>query len=122
MTGLDYISPAKGGVINIGDDPKIIAKEAIKVLKNQTYRKFLGKEARKSMKIFKNEYTTKKWIKLLIAIYQGENYYNYLRKQQKKISQEEALIIINNQIELLKTREPKFKNIDFKNIINIMKT
>ena len=120
LTGLDYISPAKGGVINIGDDPKIIAKEAIKVLQNETYRKYLGKEARTSMKQFKNEYTTKKWIKLLISIYQGENYYNYLRKKNKKISQQEAIIIINNQIELLKKREPKFKNLDFDNIINIM--
>ena len=122
LTGLDYIFPSKGGVINIGDDPKIIAKEAIKILKNQTYRKYLGKEARKSMKFFKNEHTTKKWIKLLLAIYRGENYYNNLRERQKKISKEEAIITIKNQIELLKIREPKFKNINLDKIINIIKT
>ena len=121
LTGLDYISPAKGGVINIdNDDPKNIAKEAIKVLKNQTYRKFLGKEARKSMKIFKNEYTTKKWIKLIFAIYKGQKYYDNLRQKDMKISEKEALSIINKQIQLLKEREKNY-NISLFNIINILK-
>jgi len=56
LVGLDYISIAKGGTIIIYDDnPISIAKEAIKILKNEKYRKKLGREARKSMKKFKNE-------------------------------------------------------------------
>jgi glycosyltransferase involved in cell wall biosynthesis len=122
LTGIDYISPAKGGVINIyNDDPKTIAKEAIKILKYKEYRQYLGKEARKSMKFFKNEYTTRAWIKLILSISKGKNYYDILRKKRKKISKTKALIIIKKQIELLKKREPKFKNITVDKIINILK-
>ena len=61
ITGIDYILPAKGGVINIdNDDPRFIAKEAIKILKNNEYRKKLGKQARESMSKFKNEIITKR--------------------------------------------------------------
>ena len=122
LTGIDYISPAKGGVINIyNDDPKTIAEEAIKILKYKEYRQYLGKEARKSMKFFKNEYTTRAWIKLILSISKGKNYYDILRKKRKKISKTKALIIIKKQIELLKKREPKFKNITVDKIINILK-
>ena len=121
LTGLDYISPAKGGVINIdNDDPKNIAKEAIKILANKTFRKILGREARKSMKFFKNEYTTQKWIKLIFAVYKGKKYFDNLRKKDMKISEKEALSIINKQIQLLKEREKNY-NISLFNIINIMK-
>ena len=122
VTGLDYVSPAKGGVIIIyNDNPKIIAREAIKILKNISLRKNLGKEARKSMKVYRNKDTTKKWVKLILAIYKGKNHYDNLRKKFKKISPSKALIIIKKQIELLKQREQIFRNITFENIINILK-
>ena len=122
VTGLEYLSPIKGGVINLyNDTPQNIAKEAIKILNNITYRKYLGEEARKSMKEFKNEYTTKKWIELIFSIYKGQNYYDNLRKNAKKISKKEALIILKNQIELLKKREPVYKNISLDKIINLIK-
>ena len=55
LIGLDYISLSKGGTIIIYDDnPKTIAKECIKILKNDRYRKYLGKKARKSMEKFNN--------------------------------------------------------------------
>ena len=39
ICGLDYLSLAKGGTIILYDDePEVIAKEAIKILKNNTYR------------------------------------------------------------------------------------
>jgi len=51
IVGIDYVSTAKGGVININDDdPENIAEEAIKILKNYNYRKKLSEEARESMK------------------------------------------------------------------------
>ena len=55
IIGIDYISIAKGGTIIIyDDDPEIISNEAIKILKNDEYRKKLGKEARESMQKFNN--------------------------------------------------------------------
>ena len=56
LLGLDYISLAKGGTIIIYDDNSFcIARESLKILKDEKYRKKLGKEARKSMKKFNNE-------------------------------------------------------------------
>ena len=112
LTGLDYISPAKGGVINIYDDkPQTIAKEAIKILKDEKYRKKLGMEARISMRKFKNEMTTKKWIKIILSIYNGDEYYNKIKEEDEKLSENELKIILKKQLELLKIREKKFENI-----------
>lgn len=121
ITGINYVSPAKGGVINIDDDdPKSIAKAAIKILKNENYRKQLGKEARQSMKTFKNSLTAKKWIELIKAVYKGYKYYEKLRKKNKRISEIEALNIIKSQLKLLKKRMVKFKNITIDNLIQII--
>jgi glycosyltransferase involved in cell wall biosynthesis len=82
ITGIDYVSAAKGGVINVNnDDPKAIANESIKILKDFDYRKKLGKIARESMKKFKNKITAKKWIDLILAVYNGEYYYNKLKEE-----------------------------------------
>ena len=121
ITGIDYILPAKGGVINIdNDNPRFIAKEAIKILKNDEYRKKLGEQARESMSKFKNEIITKKWIELILAVYKGKKFYKNLIKKRKKISNKKAISIIKRQIKLFKKREPKFKNISFVNIINLI--
>ena len=119
LVGLDYISLAKGGTVIIYDDnSKSIAKEAIKILKDENYRKKLGREARKSMKKFKNELLLKKWIKLVLSIFNGEIYYEKLKEQDEKISEKDANNIIKKQIELLKIRLPIFKNITKENIEN----
>lgn len=121
ITGINYVSPAKGGVINIeDDDPKSIAKAAIKILKNESYRKQLGKEARQSMKKFKNSLTAKKWIELIKAVYKGDKYYEKLRKENKKISEIEALTILKTQLKLLKKRIEKYKNITIDTLIQII--
>ena len=66
LVGLDYISIAKGGTIIIYDDePQSIANEAIKILKNNKYRKKLGEEARNSMKIYNNDLLFIKWITVI---------------------------------------------------------
>ena len=122
ITGINYVIPAKGGVINILDDePKTIAKEAINILKNETFRKQLGKEARQSMKLLRNNITIKSWIKLIMEVYKGPAYYNQLKDQQKKISMNEGIKILQQQIELLKKRVPNLKNITVDKIINIVK-
>ena len=49
LCGLDYLILAKGGTVIMDDDnPITLAEEAIKILKNYTYRKILGTEARRS--------------------------------------------------------------------------
>ena len=107
ICGLDYLVLAKGGTVILYDDkPNIIAKEAIKILKNDSYRRKLGKEARESMKKRKNKYIVKKWIKMLVTVFYGEQYYN---EKSEKISQNEINIILNNQLNLLKKRIPIFR-------------
>ena len=115
ICGLDYLTLSKGGTIIIYDDnPDFIAKEAILILKDNNYRKKLGKEARKSMEKHKNEFIVKKWVKLLLAVYKGN--IESFRKLQKldennRISPKEAEDIINNQYILLKKRIPHLSNI-----------
>ena len=106
---------AKGGTIIIYDDnPTTIAKEAIIILKDDNYRKKLGKEARKSMEKHKNVFIVKKWVKLLFFFYYGN--IDSFRKLQKleennRISKKQAENIINNQLFLLKKRIPYLNNI-----------
>jgi len=119
IIGLDYISIYKGGIINLYDDRvESIAKEAIKILNNDKYRKILGKTARKSMNIMNNELLLDKWIKLLLSVYFGENYYKKLREDDIKISENEAMKILDNQFNLLKMRISKFNNIKINHINN----
>ena len=87
LVGLDYISLSIGGTVIIYDNnSKSIAKEAIKILKDKIYRKKLGKDARKSMRKFKNELILKKWIKIILSIYNNTNYFQKLREHSNKIS------------------------------------
>ena len=119
VVGLEYVSIVKGGTIILYDDnSESIAKEAIKILKDDNYRKKLGKEARKSMQKFKNKLLLKKWIKLILAVYNGENYYLNLRKEDEKLPENESLTILNRQVELLKMRIPNFTKITIKDIEN----
>ena len=115
ICGLDYLSLAKGGTIIIYDDnPITLAKEAVLVLKDDKFRKKLGKEARLSMKKHKNDLIVKKWIKLLFAVY-NENIESFIKLQQSDgnnhLSNEEAENIINNQFYLFKKRTPYLSNI-----------
>ena len=121
LVGLDYVSIAKGGTIIIYDDnPESIAKEAIKILTNYRYRKKMGAKARKSVKQFNNDYLLLKWIRLILSVYRGDYYYELLRNQDKKMSNLDALNIINSQIKLLKMRFPKFKNITINQFLHFI--
>ena len=109
--GLNYVSLSKGGTVIIYDDnPESLAKEAIKILKNKRYRKKLGKQARKSIKYYDNQYLLIKWIKLILSIYKGESHYEILRKEHKGISQKKSLEILKIQVNLLRMRMPKIFN------------
>ena len=115
LCGLDYLSLAKGGTVIIYDDnPETIAKEAIKILKEEKYRKRLGKQARKSMKKIRNNLIAKKWAKLLLSVYKDNNkYFHELVSEdnKNKISKEEAEQILNNQFQLWIKRIPLLKNV-----------
>ena len=119
LLGLDYVSIAKGGTIIIYDDsPETIAKESIKLLKDKKYIKTLGKKSRNSMKAFINKLLFNKWIILLLSIYNGDNYYDILRDNAKKIDESEALSLLKNQINLLKIRKKNCQNISVNDFLN----
>ena len=121
LLGLDYVSVSNGGTIIIYDDiPTKIAKESIKILQNYRYRKKLGKEARNSMKKFDNRLLKIRWIKLILSIYKGDNYYENFRKNNNKLSVENSLYLLNNQIKLLQRRSKKYKTINIKKLENII--
>ena len=117
LLGLDYVSISDRGTINIYDDsPESISKEAIKILKNNDYKLELGKDSKKSMRKFNNQLLLKNWIKLILCIYNGDEYYQNLRMNDKKISKKYILKIVENQLNLLKRRTNL--NIQINEIIN----
>lgn len=119
LVGLDYVACFHGGTININDDsPLSIGKAIIKILKNEKYKKKLGREARDSMKRFKNKLILKRWIKIILSVYKGKENYQKLRNKDKKMADKDAIKQIQNQIKLLKRRKKKFINITLKNIVN----
>ena len=121
LLGLNYVSIAKGGTIIIYDDsPETLANNAIKILKNIRYRKKLGKEARKSMKRFNNDILLLKWVQLILSVYKGDEYFELLRNKRKKISDEEAIFIINSQVKFLQMRVSNFTNITFNEFVNLI--
>ena len=116
ICGLDYLALAKEGTVIIYDDnPITIAKEAIKILRDDLYRKKLGKEARNSMKMRRNSKIAKKWIELIKAIYKGKGY-KFIDTSNKNISEIESLKILNNQLNLLKYRKPYFNYLTLDNL------
>ena len=87
IKGINYITIGdKGTVIMYDDSPESIAKESIKILKNHEYKNKLGKEGRRSMRLFKNEELVNKWIKLILSIYCGNYFYKKVGKLGKKLS------------------------------------
>lgn len=117
IIGIDYISIAKGGIIIIYDDrPESLATEAIKIIESKEYRKKMGKKARNSMKKFNNELLLEDWVKLILSIYKGDNF--YIKLDKNKLSQDEGINILNNQLKLLRMRYEIFKNITRKEFEN----
>ena len=102
ICGLDFLTLAKGGTIIVyDDDPDTIAKEAIKILKDDKYRKRLGKEARNSMKNRKNELIAKRWVKIFLSVYKGDD-----KSYQK-------LLLSNNNDKVSENEQKKFSIINY---------
>ena len=122
LCGLDYIILSEGGTVNIyDDDPETIAKEAIKILKDDKYRKRLGKEARESMKKYKNEYIVDKWKKVLLNVYNDidrSSFSELFEGDRIKITEKKAYIILNNQLKLLKKRIPNLSRLTVEKLIS----
>ena len=120
IIGLDFLALAKGGTVIIYDDnPDIIAKEAIKILKDDNLRKKLGKEARKSMKKRKNILIAKKWVKLLISVYKGNNEsFIKISDDREEMTEKEVEKILNNQLLLLIKRKPHLKYLTLEKLKN----
>ena len=57
---------------------------------------------------FNNTLLLDKWNKLIMSIYKGNEYYQKLREKDQRISENEAIKILNNQINLLNMRK-RFK-------------
>lgn len=101
LLGLDYIKLAhKGNIIIYDDSPESLSREAIKLLKYHNLRKNLGNEARISVKKYNNNLLMSKWSKLILSVYNENNYFQELIKKDEKMSNNDLKIIINNQIKL----------------------
>ena len=119
LVGLDYVACSHGGTVIIYDDsPLSLANVVIKILKNKRYKKKLGRDARHSMKKYRNYLILKRWVKIILAIYKGKENYQKLRDEDKKLSEKDSIKLIQNQLNLLKRRKPKFINVSLKDIIN----
>ena len=117
--GLDYVACSTGGTVIIYDDsPLSLANAVIKILKNKRYRKKLGRDARHSMKKYRNHLILKRWVKIILAIYKGKENYQKLRDEDNKLSEKDSIKLIHNQLKLLKHRKPKFNNISLNDILN----
>ena len=112
LLGLDYTSISKGGTFIIYDETsESLGKISINILKNQTYKNILGEKAKKSMKKFNNNLLLKKWVQLIMCIYNGDEEYKSLKKQDQILSYRIIIKILNSQIQLLKMRISIFNNI-----------
>jgi len=93
-------------------------------MKDENYKKYLGKAARISMQKYNNQILYQKWVKLILSIYNGDLFYRKLKSQEKKINESELIRSLEIQIKLLKKRDNNFYTIsinDFKNFSNLYK-
>lgn len=66
------------------------------------------------MKIHKNEIIIKKWVKLLLSVYNRIDELSYTKlfnDYNKIMTEDEANIILNNQLNLIKKRIPEISKL-----------
>ena len=109
LCGIDYIALVKGGTVVVYDDnPDTVAKEAIKILKDENYRKKLGAEARESIQKLNDNLLAKRWVKFLVSVYEEDDE-TYQELGKSGITEEKAEDILKNQLKLLQRRIPRFQ-------------
>lgn len=112
ITGIDYITLYERGINIIYDDiPELLAEKSVNILKDNEYKKKLGMKGRRNMKKFNNDLLLIKWIKLILSIFNGETYFEEMKKSEKQLSTKILLNILYHQINLLRIRKKIFKNI-----------
>ena len=90
------------------DDYKDMAEKAIYILKNETYRKELGKISKEKLHKFSNKYTVERWVQLFDAI--DNNKLGELSEKFKKIDgydETKGKLVNEHILNLLKKRFPK---------------
>ena len=50
---------------------------------------------------------------MILAVYNGEYYYNKLKEEDTKITEKEAINYLKNQLNIIKVRNQKMKNVQF---------
>ena len=120
LTGLDYLTCSKNGTVTIyNDNPENIAQEAIKILKDEKYKKNLGKKARESMKQFDNSVIADKWLRLILSVYLDDSYYERIKDEDKElINKKENMNNLKTQVNLLKMRIDEMKSVTVDDIMN----
>ena len=74
--------PYQSGVINVDMlDCEALAKETVKVLKDEEYRHKMGREAKLSLNQFNNAETEKMWEKLFKSLLKGKKYFRQFQKE-----------------------------------------
>ena len=82
---IDYYPCFQKGVIKVDMlNYTLMAKEAIKLLKNYEYRKKMGNEAKLSLNVFNNNDTIIIWDNLFISLINGTDYFTKLKKEVKE--------------------------------------
>lgn len=120
IMGLDFLSLAKKGTIIVYDDlPETLAKISVKILHEKLNKKYLSKNARKSMKKIRNELIFNKWKKLILLVY--NDFANYTKYFLIKKNTNELHKILENQVILLNNRINYFGNINISFIENLVK-
>ncbi len=77
-----YSAPYQKGVLGVDMlDCEALANVTIKLLKNYTYRKKMGKKAKKSLDQFHNNETVLMWERLFTALMEGKSSYRKLQKE-----------------------------------------
>ena len=75
----------------------------------------MGVKSRKSLKQFNNDYLLLKWIIIFLSVWQGDDFYGWLRNQDKKITNLEDvnLIIFILIIKIIKLNPKNILEINF---------
>lgn len=121
ISGKKYIDASKTGCLRVKEDnEEEIAKEAIKLLTKERYKRSKAKEALNSLYYFNNEHIVRTWVNNLWAIYNEENDILISKQEKKMIDSGEYKNnkIIEHEFKLLKGREAKFNCLNFNEIFD----
>lgn len=95
-----------------------MAKATIEILGNKNHLFELGKQARNSMKIFNNDNILIKWFKSILSLYYNDKFEKEFNEKDNKLSEIEAINILNRQVNLLKKRIPIFEKANINDFLN----